>query len=115
MSQSVARKGDPVFSPADSHDTPNGPVAVPVTGNITAGSDTVFANDRPVARMGDKGTHAACLGENSFEIEEGSETVFADDKAVARAGDKTDHCGSTNPGGAKGSILNLTSINTFAG
>lgn len=111
MGNSVARKGDPVFNPKDWHADVKAPV--PVTGNITEGSQNSFCNDFPIARKGDKGVHAACTGSNDFTIHNGSPVLFTNDKATARAKDETKHCGSNPPGG-NGNILNLTSMNTFA-
>ena len=71
-----------------------GPIIVSVTGLIEQGADKVFVNDLPIARLGDGGTHACCVGSQSFIISSGSSNYFVNNLPVARSGDQTTHCGS---------------------
>jgi uncharacterized Zn-binding protein involved in type VI secretion len=64
-----------------------------VTGPAIAGSPTVFVNNRPALRLGDKGIHAVCCGTNMWETVSGSATVQIDGKAAVRKGDQAKHCG----------------------
>lgn len=104
MPQPVARVGDTVFCPADIHNTPSGPVPMPVTGQIVAGVPTVLTGGSPTARLGDPGVHAVCLGPNNFTILTASLRVFAASQPVARMGDTTQHCTDV-PGTSMGTIL----------
>lgn len=61
----VCRKDDTITT----HNTPSGNNCVPHTPKITAGSGTVFANGRPIARNGDAA--------DSGSISSGADTVFA--------------------------------------
>jgi uncharacterized Zn-binding protein involved in type VI secretion len=70
-----------------------------VRGPITTGSSHVFVNGRPAARVGDRGTHAACCGPNTFTIVGGDSSVLIDGKPAARVGSQTQHCGG------KGTII----------
>jgi hypothetical protein len=53
----------------------------------------VFANARPVVRVGDPGVHAACCGPNTWVAQVGSTGVFVNGIAVHRLGDADKHCG----------------------
>lgn len=76
----------------------------PVVGIITSGNAKVKINGMPVACVGDKGTHAACCGINTFTIVTGDPDVLVDGKPVARIGDKTRHCGGD------GRVIEATTI-----
>ncbi|MBZ0165787.1 MAG: PAAR domain-containing protein, partial [Candidatus Omnitrophica bacterium] len=82
---------DIAFCPADGHGAPGDPMAV--KGPIISGSPTVSLDGLPVARLGDRGIHAACSGSNSFVIAQGDTNVLIDGLPAARIGDKTQHCG----------------------
>jgi len=76
---------------ADNHGGPADPM--PVIGPITTGSSHVLVNNKPAARVGDIGVHAACVGSNTFEIVGGDENVLIDGRAAAKIGSSTKHCG----------------------
>lgn len=105
----IACTGDTVFCAADTHSMPPPapPIPFPVVGNIGPGSPGSYANNKTIARRGDRGTHAACSGTNTFTIDDGSAIVFdtfdGSNKPVARVGDPTQHCGDVPP--SKGNIL----------
>lgn len=106
----VARKGDPVFCPADAH----GQVVVPVSGLIESGADTVYANNLKVAVAdGQKHKHVACSGAQNFELESGQSVAYAEGQKIVRSGDPTNHCGSAPPG-QKGTVLPFCSLDVFA-
>lgn len=65
-------------------------------GAITTGSQDVFSNGKPVARVGDT---YACPVHGSNSIVKGSSSVFANGLAVARLGDGTS-CGAVITGGS---------------
>ncbi|NPB03608.1 MAG: hypothetical protein GXO39_04250 [Thermotogae bacterium] len=79
--------------------------------HITSGSDNVFANGRPVARVGD-GVCCAVPGKphpSPGRIVQGSPNVFANGRAVARLGDATMHVkcgGGTVVGGSPNIFVN---------
>ena len=86
--------GDMAVCPADAHGCPACPH--PTTGPVTTGSPNVFVNGKPAARVGDKGVHAACCGQNTFEIISGDSTVLINGRAAAkRAESVTKHCGGS--------------------
>lgn len=59
-------------------------------GYVMEGADTVYANGRPVARIGDK---VWCSRHKLQRIATGSSSVFAEGQGVARAGDRVS-CGA---------------------
>lgn len=78
--------------PNDAHGCPACPHHV--NGVILTGNSKVLINGRPVACVGDTGTHTVgCCGTNIFTIAAGDTSVLVDGKPVARIGDKTNHCG----------------------
>jgi uncharacterized Zn-binding protein involved in type VI secretion len=77
--------------PSDTHGCLSCPHTV--SGPITTGSSHVLVNGRPAARVGDRGTHAACCGPNTFEIVGGDSSVIIDGKPAAKLGSSTRHCG----------------------
>jgi len=91
--------GDRAVCPADFHGCPSCPHNV--AGPIETGSPTVTVRDKPAARVGDKGRHAACCGPGTFEIVQGDPQVLIDGKPAARLGDKTRHCGGAGTIAAK--------------
>ncbi len=95
-----ARVGGLAKCPSDSHGCP----ACPHTtiGPIISGSPNVLINGKPAARVGDKGTHAACCGPNTFTITSGDSSVLINGRAAVIKGSFTQHCGGT------GSIISLT-------
>ncbi|MBN2583889.1 MAG: PAAR domain-containing protein [Planctomycetes bacterium] len=77
---------------ADVHGCPACPHIV--VGPITTGSPLVLVGGKPAARVGDKGTHAACCGSNTFEITSGDDQVLIDGRPAAKLGTSlTKHCG----------------------
>lgn len=86
-----ARLGGKAHCPADAHGCPACPH--PVTGPIISGSPTFNLDGLPIARVGDRGVHAACCGPCIFVITGGDDEVLVDGKAAARIGDVTTHCG----------------------
>lgn len=109
----VARKGDPVFCAEDSHITMGGIVTNPVQGIILQGSSNVYVNSVSAARFGDGGTHAICLGNNSFIINgKCAKTTFVNSLPLAYYKSETYHC-SDIPGAGKGYIQSNCSPNTF--
>jgi uncharacterized Zn-binding protein involved in type VI secretion len=92
-SQGYATVGSVAACDADAHGCPACPH--PVRGPVISGSPLVLINGKPAARMGDKGTHAACCGPNVFTIAEGDTQVLIDGKPAAKSGSKTIHCGGT--------------------
>ena len=87
----AGRLGDKSHNPADVHGCPV--CAHPVTGPAISGSENVFINGRPALRIGDKGIHAACCGNNTWEARGGSSSVQINKKGAHRLGDDTQHCG----------------------
>jgi len=87
----AARLNDTGKCRADAHGCPACPHSV--QGPIIIGSEDVFINGRPAARVGDGGIHGVCCGPNTFEIKMGSSSVFINGKKAARKGDMTKHCG----------------------
>jgi uncharacterized Zn-binding protein involved in type VI secretion len=85
------RLGDKSFAPVDAHGCPACPH--PVTGPAVSGSPDVMVNGRPALRVGDKGVHMACCGENSWEATLGSSTVMINGQGAHRLGDMDQHCG----------------------
>jgi uncharacterized Zn-binding protein involved in type VI secretion len=63
-----------------------------VQGPIVEGSTTVFINNLPAARKGDKGISAVCCGPNIYELSKGSSSVFIDGKAAVRKDDDIKQC-----------------------
>ncbi len=59
-------------------------------GYVMEGADTVYANGRPVARIGDK---VWCSRHKLQRIATGSGSVFAEGQGVARNGDRVS-CGA---------------------
>jgi uncharacterized Zn-binding protein involved in type VI secretion len=78
-----------------------------VAGVIVSGSGNVFANGRPVARLGDSVTHS-CPHCGTGSISSASGTVKANGIGVARLGDSV-----TYPGGS--GKIDSASGNVFAG
>lgn len=80
----IARRGDPGRVHCSSY-------------VIAEGSENVFVNRRPVARVGDPSTvHLRPGGDkcvsHTASISEGSGSVYVNDRPVARAGDKLSGC-----------------------
>jgi uncharacterized Zn-binding protein involved in type VI secretion len=86
-----ARLGGIAQCDADVHGCPACPH--PVHGPIIEGHRLYMLDGLPIARVGDRGVHAACCGPNTFVIAEGDGDVLIDGKAAARIGDATQHCG----------------------
>jgi uncharacterized Zn-binding protein involved in type VI secretion len=86
-----ARVGGKARCHSDAHGCPACPHDV--LGPIISGSPTYLLDGLPIARVGDRGTHAACCGPNTFVIATGDNEVLVDGKAAARIGDATTHCG----------------------
>jgi uncharacterized Zn-binding protein involved in type VI secretion len=86
-----ARVGSISSCPADAH----GCHACPhhVQGPVITGSTRVLIAGKPAACVGDKGTHAACCGPNTFSITEGDPNILIEGKPVAKIGSATKHCG----------------------
>lgn len=107
-----ARVGSMADCPADIHGCPACPHHV--RGQITTGTSKVLIEGKPVACVGNGGTHqafydpgtntawAGCCGPNTFTISEGDPDVLIDGKAVAKLGSATQHCGGA------GKIIALT-------
>jgi hypothetical protein len=55
----------------------------------------VNINGKPALRVGDKGTHAACCGSNTWKAVKGAPRVLINGRAVHRIADKTQHCGGS--------------------
>ncbi|MDR3073123.1 MAG: PAAR domain-containing protein [Deltaproteobacteria bacterium] len=87
----VSRVGDKAECPRDEHGAAC--CAHAVSGPAVSGSPNVYVNNRPVLRVGDHGTHAACCGSNTWVNAQGSRYVRANGIPVARLGDATTHCG----------------------
>lgn len=87
----AGRLGDPSHCPADAHGCPKCPHDV--TGPATSGSPDVVINGHAALRKYDRGMHAACCGENSWEAVEGAPGVFINGRAAHRVGDAVEHCG----------------------
>jgi len=85
------RLGDKSMAPVDVHGCPACPH--PVVGPAVCGSPDVMVNGMPALRVGDKGVHTACCGENSWEALLGSFTVMINGKGAHRLGDMDKHCG----------------------
>lgn len=70
-------------------------------GEITEGSENVFANGRQVARVGDA---VFCEEHGAQTITSGSSSVFANGNGVARIGDDVS-CGATITSGSSNVIV----------
>lgn len=64
-----------------------------VLGPVTSGSQNVFINAKPAARVMDVGVAVPCCSANTYMIAKGSSTVFINGTPAARIGDMTLHCG----------------------
>lgn len=89
----VARVGDLATCEEDAHGCPACPH--PVQGPLIMGSPDFYLDGKPVARVGDRGVHAACCGANRYEVTEGYNEVLINGKPVAVKGSRTRHCGGT--------------------
>lgn len=105
MGIGTARFGDPVSCPICVH----GWTSFPALGNFTAGSLTVYTNDRPTVRLGDGGVHVACMGPNTFVSTTGDPLTLVNDCPIVRGGDATLHCG-INPGVVLPAFVSLNTI-----
>lgn len=105
----VARVGDPVFCPKDTHGVPPLIITLPVTGIFVSGSTNVLTNSLPTIREGDPGVHVACPGPNTFIAKKGASKTLVNSLPVMRDGDTTLHCGLSDGNVVKG----MTSPNTF--
>lgn len=88
---SYARLGSKARCDHDVHGCPACPHSV--VGPVITGSPDFMLDGRPIARVGDAGTHAACCGPNTFTVAGGDPEIVINGKAVARLGDATKHCG----------------------
>lgn len=92
-----ARLGDRAKAPADAHGCPA--CAHTVVGPIVSGSPNVYIDDRPAARVGDRGVHAACCNQNTFVILTGNPSILINGRPAAmlspdrESGSRTQHCG----------------------
>jgi uncharacterized Zn-binding protein involved in type VI secretion len=68
-----------------------------VLGPVVSGSQNVFINSKPAARVMDVGVAVPCCNTNTYAIAKGSPTVFINGRPAARIGDMTVHC-SVYPG-----------------
>ncbi len=64
-----------------------------VTGPAAEGSPDVLIDGRHALRVGDRGHHAACCGENRWIALGGAANVFVNGRKAHRMGDATAHCG----------------------
>lgn len=64
-----------------------------VLGPVVSGSNNVFINGKPAARVMDLGVAVPCCSSNTYAIIKGSSTVFINNQPAARIGDMTLHCG----------------------
>ena len=106
----VARLGDKVFCPDDSHSCKG--CLHPVSGgsaSISMGSKNVKANDINVICVGHSGRHGSCCGSNTFQHTQGSNNVLVNNQPICRQSDKTTHCGSNS-----GKIVGACSPNVRA-
>ncbi len=87
----ACRITDPSHCPADAHGCPKCPHDV--TGPATSGSVNVLINGIYALRKQDRGSHAACCAENSWEVQDGAPGVFINGRNAARVGDPVEHCG----------------------
>lgn len=68
-----------------------------VFGPVVSGSNDVFINSKPAARVTDVGVAVPCCNSNTYMILKGSSTVYINGLPAARIGDPTLHC-SIYPG-----------------
>jgi|GEM_PF-1782727 len=101
-----ARLSDKSFAPIDIHGKSCCP-HIAVSGPALEGSPDVFVNGLSALRVGDKGVHFICCGENKWEAIEGSASILINGKPACRLGDKTKHCGGdgTLIGGSSDTLL----------
>lgn len=64
-------------------------------GPATGGSSNVLINGKGALRIGDRGQHAACCGEGSWEAVAGAPGVLINGRRAHRRDDETRHCGGT--------------------
>jgi uncharacterized Zn-binding protein involved in type VI secretion len=81
-----------------------------VLGPVVSGSNNVFINGKPAARVMDLGVAVPCCSSNTYAIVKGSSTVFINDQPAARIGDMTLHCGIY-----PGQLITNGSPNVFIG
>ena len=88
----IARVGDRARCPEDSHGCPG--CSHDVIGPAETGSPTVTIDGRPALRLGDRGIHASCCGQNEWQVADGCSTkVKIDGLPAAMLGSITQHCG----------------------
>lgn len=81
-----------------------------VLGPVVSGSNNVFINGKPAARVMDLGVAVPCCSSNTYAIVKGSSTVFINNQPAARIGDMTLHCGIY-----PGQLITNGSPNVFIG
>jgi len=83
--------GQPIATVGSNHTCPmqDGPKPH-VGGPLLQGSPTIFANGKPIGRVGDQ---LQCQSPSLDIITKGSVSVFADGKPIARMNDMTAHGG----------------------
>ena len=81
-----ARVGSIARCAIDAHGCPACPH--PVVGPVVNGSPDFYIDGRPVARVGDKGTHAACCGPNLYTVAAGDPEILINGRPVPRLGDR---------------------------
>jgi uncharacterized Zn-binding protein involved in type VI secretion len=86
-----ARVGSLAQCPADAHGCPACPH--PVRGPLFEGVPDVQIDGKLVARVGDRGIHAACCGPNMFTVTTGDPEILISGRPVPRLRDGTRHCG----------------------
>lgn len=100
----ACRITDPSHCPACSHGCPKCPHDV--TGPATSGSVNVLINGIYALRKQDRGRHASCCGENSWEVTDGAPGVFINGRNAARVGDPVEHCGGNGQlSGGSGNVV----------
>lgn len=87
----AGRKSDRSHVPADGHGCPSCPHSA--RGPASTGSSNVLVNGKPALRVGDKGYHRGCCGNEKWVAVQGAARVLINDRPAHRLGDEDAHCG----------------------
>ena len=87
----VGRRGDHSRADGDSHGCPVCPHHV--DGPAIEGSTNVLINGLGALRVGDRGSHQSCCGQNTWEAVKGDKSVLVNGRPIHRCGDAVQHCG----------------------
>lgn len=87
----AGRVRDRAFCSSDEHDCAD--CAHAVVGQPVEASANVLINKQAALRVGDRGVHSICCGDNAWVAGAGAPHVLVNNKPALRRGDATVHCG----------------------